>query len=189
MLSFGLFLPISPLLICWYIIVSIFIIIDYVLIVINICFDTREEEYVEYHFYNYFLFIIILLDIPVSLNTGFITRGKLIMDRKQSIFKYLKSVYFIVDVWSALWALIQLFLRSVLEETDDFLAALILVKFLKLARIDSLVRMYILRSSSASLYYEILKNFVLLTMVCHFFGSFFFFLDTVLVKNGWYSED
>ena len=33
------------------------------------------------------------------------------------------------------------------------------------------------------------KNLILLTLVCHTIGSFFFYLDLVLIENQWYPTE
>lgn len=72
---------------------------------------------------------------------------------------------------------------------SPFLNFIVFLKLLKINNFDNLIRKYIIKSSNVKLAYHILKHMMMLVMVCHFIGSFFFYLDIKLIDLGWYSTD
>ena len=104
-----------------------------------------------------------------------------IRDSRSIVENYIESVYLWVDIWAAGWSMVELILVHGFDTAFPFLPLLIFVKIVKVAEIDWLIRKYILRSSSALLYYQLGKHLFLFAMVCHVFGSLFFFLDVKLI--------
>ncbi len=49
------------------------------------------------------------------------------------------------------------------------------------------MKKYVIKSGSVLLYYQAAKNFVLLALLCHTIGSFYFLLSSYLYENGYYS--
>ena len=45
-----------------------------------------------------------------------------------------------------------------------------------------------IRSSSGLLYYAMVKNLILITLLCHTIGSFFFYIDLKMIDAGWYDS-
>ena len=66
---------------------------------------------------------------------------------------------------------------------------MIYIKIVKTSEFDNLIKKYIIKSPGLNLLYEMLKNLILLIIVCNVIGSFFFYLDLVLIDDGWYSHD
>lgn len=46
-----------------------------------------------------------------------------------------------------------------------------------------------IRSKSWQLFYQIIKHLLLLILICHLIGSFFFYLDIKLIEMGWYQPE
>ena len=63
-----------------------------------------------------------------------------------------------------------------------------MVKCVKGLEYNKIIKRYVIRSSTGLLYYAMIKNLVLLTLLCHIIGSFFFFLDIKLIELGWYDN-
>ena len=55
--------------------------------------------------------------------------------------------------------------------------------------IDSLFKKYIIKSFNKMLLYEVGKNFIILAMLSHFIGSFYFYIDVLMYQNNWYTTD
>lgn len=49
--------------------------------------------------------------------------------------------------------------------------------------------MYVIQSKKLQLGYQIVKYLILLVLVCHIIGSFFFYLDMELINLGWYEPE
>ena len=54
---------------------------------------------------------------------------------------------------------------------------------------DSLLRKYVIKSFTVFLYYEVAKNFIILALLCHIIGSFYFYIDVLMYENGWYPQN
>lgn len=54
---------------------------------------------------------------------------------------------------------------------------------------DKLIKKYVLKSASLILYYQMVKNLILLALLCHTIGSFFFYIDVLMIENDWYTPD
>lgn len=76
-----MFLPVSTKLILWYVFVIVYMLIDLVLTVIVNCFRHNTSRTVLFQIINNILPIILILDILISFNTGFIKNGKIILNR------------------------------------------------------------------------------------------------------------
>ncbi len=120
----------------------------------------------------------------ISLNTSFIENGRIITNKKASRIKYLKSKNFILDLISFAANLYQV-ITSTYQPSISFI---VLIKFNKVKDFDLLITKYIIRSPNVLLSYHIFKHMVLLIMVCHFIGSFFFYLDIKLIDLNWYPK-
>jgi hypothetical protein len=80
--SVKLFLPVSNQLIAWYAFVIFFVLADLVLTVIVNCFNDENSKVVLFEFINIAMPIVLIFDILISFNVGFIKNGKIILDRK-----------------------------------------------------------------------------------------------------------
>lgn len=76
-----MFLPVSTKLILWYVFVIAYMLVDLVLTVIVNCFRHNTSRTVLFQVINNILPAILILDILISLNTGFIKNGKIILNR------------------------------------------------------------------------------------------------------------
>lgn len=65
---------------------------------------------------------------------------------------------------------------------------MVFIKLAKIYYIDSLFRKYVIKSFTALLYYEVVKNFFLMALLCHVIGSFYFYIDVLMYENGWYQK-
>ena len=74
----GIFLPVSVFLIFWYFLVLLSITIDFILTILGLCFRNLYIQSIVGRYIIPIVFVILLLDIFVSFNTGFIKNGKII---------------------------------------------------------------------------------------------------------------
>jgi hypothetical protein len=103
-----LFLPVSAQLIAWYAFVIFFVIIDLVLTVLVNCFDHGPTKDVLFYFMNFAMPIVLILDIIISFNVGFIKNGKIILNRKAANKEYMATVYFYCDVLALISSIMQI---------------------------------------------------------------------------------
>ena len=80
--SVKLFLPVSTQLIAWYAFVIFFVLIDLILTVIVNCFNHDTSKILLFQFINNVMPIVLIFDIVISFNVGFIKNGKIILNRK-----------------------------------------------------------------------------------------------------------
>jgi hypothetical protein len=124
------------------------------------------------------------VDILVTFNTSFIKNGELITDKRSITENYAKSIYFIFDVSALICVIYQMSIHYSSKDEIDILHFLILVKFFKMKQFDLLIEKYWIRSKKWALLYAILKHLLLLVLLCHIIGSFFFLLDVKLANEG-----
>lgn len=121
----------------------------------------------------------------ISFNTSFIENGRIITNKSTLRIRYIRSVIFPLDLLVAVVTIVQISTQA----SYPFLNFIVYIKIIKLPKFDTLITMYVLRSQNVKLAYYIFKHLILLVMVCHLIGSFFFYLDIKLVQIGWYSQD
>ena len=167
--------------ILWYFSVLIVLTLDFILVIVYICFRSEEANLALRDGVLPILTIVCFFDILVTFNTSFIKNGQLVEDRKQIFWKYLASWYFFFDCVALIVALCQVILRYAFQDKLPFLNLLIMIKCVKAIEYNRLIKKYVIRTSSGLLYYAMIKNLILLTLVCHVIGSFFFFLDVKLI--------
>lgn len=63
---------------------------------------------------------------------------------------------------------------------------MIFIKLTTAYFLDMLFKKYIIKSFNVALFYEVCKNFLILATVCHIIGSFYFYIDVLMYKAGWY---
>ncbi len=103
-----LFLPVSTQLIAWYAFVIFFVIVDLILTVIVNCFDHGPSKDVLFYFINFTMPIVLILDIIISFNVGFIKNGKIILNRKAANKEYMSTVYFYCDILALINSIMQI---------------------------------------------------------------------------------
>ena len=67
------------------------------------------------------LVISMFIDILISFNTGYIKNGKIIQGRKEILKNYIFSVYFWIDLFSFVIALLELLFQRIFFEEYKFL--------------------------------------------------------------------
>lgn len=184
-----IFLPVSTGMIIWYFIVMLIIIFNFFFTIVFICFRSQTAQVIIHFIIAPLLIIVCTLDILMSLNTSFIQKGKLITDKHIIRSVYIRSIYFVFDLLSLIVVICQQILRRYFQNQLPFLNLLVFIKVFKVANFDTLIKKYVIKSSNVLLYYQIIKHFILLIMVCHLIGSLFFYLDLRLIQAGWYSTD
>ena len=93
-------------------------------------------------------------------------------------------MYFLLDVTVMVVTAIQIKYRY-----SALVSLVVYLKIYKIKNFDYLIRQYVIKSSNLKLTYLLLKHILMLVMVCHLIGSFFFYLDINLIRTAWYSKD
>jgi hypothetical protein len=101
-------LPVSTQLIAWYGFVIFFVIIDLILTVIVNCFNHIPSKDVLYYFIDFAMPVVLILDIMISFNVGFIKNGKIILNRKAANKEYMSTIYFYCDILALLNSILQI---------------------------------------------------------------------------------
>ncbi len=169
--------------------VIFYMLMDLILTVIVTCFNHDASEFILFHIVNNLLPIVLIFDILISLNTGFIKNGKIILNRKAANKEYFATVYFFCDVIALITSILQIgFQYSFMPEITLF-NYLIFIKLTTAFFLDSLFRKYVIKSFNGFIAYEVGKNFIILATLCHIIGSFYFYIDVLMYNNGWYTTD
>lgn len=105
-ITIPVFLPVSKYLIAWYFLLLFVVYVDFFVTIIVICYEDITARIILYEYINIMVFPLLIIDILLTFNTGFIQDGKMILVRKNIAKKYIKSIFFFVDVWSASWSFI-----------------------------------------------------------------------------------
>lgn len=182
------FLPISSITVAWEFIILLYIVLDFSLTILVTCFpsDTFLGE-ILYHYFDRILVILLVLDILFSLNTCIIRKGVVISERKAIAADYLKSVFFIVDVVSLVFSILQLIFNSV-KNYQNYYNFIVFIKIVKVYQFDRNIKRYGLKSFNSLLIYEILKNIAFLALMCHVIGCFAYLLDYNLMTEDYYNN-
>lgn len=182
------FLPISSITVAWEFIILLYIVLDFSLTILVTCFpsDTFLGE-ILYHYFDRILVILLVLDILFSLNTCIIRKGVVISERKAIAADYLKSVFFIVDVVSLIFSILQLIFNSV-KNYQNYYNFIVFIKIVKVYQFDRNIKRYGLKSFNSLLIYEILKNIAFLALMCHVIGCFAYLLDYNLMTEDYYNN-
>lgn len=98
-------------------------------------------------------------------------------------------MYFCFDAIALAVVICQMILRYDFQDKLPFLNLLMMVKVIKAIGYDNLIKKYVIRSSSGLLYYAMVKNIILLALVCHIVGSFFYYIDVKMIEKGWYKDN
>jgi hypothetical protein len=57
---------------------------DFALTIIVICYDNDSARFVLFSVLDYIMLFILILDLIITLNTGIIKNGKILLDRKNA---------------------------------------------------------------------------------------------------------
>jgi hypothetical protein len=183
-----LFLPISLITVAWEFVVLLYIVTDFSLTVLVQCFPTDPFlGEILYHYFDRILVIILIMDILFSLNTCIIRRGVVISERKAIAASYLKSPFFIVDIFSLVLSIMQIMLNS-LQKYQTYYNFIVFIKIVKVYQFDRNIKRYGLKSFNSLLIYEITKNIAFLALMCHVFGCFAYLLDYNLMVEDYYNN-
>ena len=96
------------------------------------------------------------------------------------------TVYFYCDVITLLTSILQIILQNTVFKEITLFHYIIFIKLTTAYFLDSLIRKYVIKSFNAMLLYEVFKNFIILSIISHIIGSFYFYIDVLMYQNGWY---
>ena len=195
------FHPESSLIVLWDMIAMIFIIYQSIEVPFRICFDIPLKG--AWNTLEFIITISFMLDILLNFNTGFYSRGSLIMNRKEIAKNYLKA-WFWIDLFSTLpytW-----FIDGALkdENVDDsnlyrapkllrlvkifrFLRILKMLRLTKLKRILMKIEDYIASNTLATAFVFI-RLLAVVFFIAHWTACWWFFVgnqDSAIYSTTW----
>lgn len=179
-----IFIPISAYLLIWSFLMLILVSADFMLTIVVQCFRNSSANVILYIYFDKLMPFVFLTDILISFNTCFMRNGIVVYSRKQIAKNYVQTIYFYVDIISLIASIIQ-FLHNSEETYDPAFNFVVFVKIIKVYHFDKLITRYALTSFNVLLIYQVLKNIFLLAFLCHIMGSFFFYLDILLIEAQW----
>ena len=136
-------------------------------------------------FIDAFTVLIFILDIPISLNSGFLNRGLIVTDRKRIVARYLRQGL-IIDVVTVLILIISPASGAL---WTNWLKLWLILKLIRLSEIDDFYmrKFNIYRKSKAV--YVIFKQIILIFVLSHVVGLIFYAMDYQFYITGYYPPD
>jgi len=162
---------------------------DLVLTVIVNCYDHGPSRVVLFQAINYLLPVILISDIAISFNVGIIKNGKIILNRRAANREYVMTIYFYCDIITLVMSFLQIIFQNTFMKDVNIFHYIIFIKLTTAYFLDSLIKKYVIKSFNALLFYEVCKNFVILAVISHLIGSFYFYIDVLMYQNNWYGTN
>lgn len=127
--------------------------------------------------------ILLIIDIPISMNTSLYNKGKLVTDRK-TILKFYLRTYFFIDLWSIL-PFQLLFVKEKISLDLKLTVVILLLKLLRIVHMRTLffsIEDY--WSSPTSVFLtRLLYFFIVFSLLCHWLCCFMEYLLTISMKD------
>lgn len=86
--------------------------VDLIITVLVTCFNDAHTQKFLYLVVNNILPIILIIDILISFNTGFIRNGKIVLDRKIANKDYIMTIYFYCDIIALITSIARIPLQN-----------------------------------------------------------------------------
>ena len=184
--KFPVFLPLATVSILWDFFVLIYILVDFVITVMTLCYESYYHiQDILYNYFDRIMVVVMALDILITFNTCQIFKGEIISNRKEIAWFYFKSRYFWVDVSCFIISVFQVGYNTNKNYSTGF-NFFIFAKVIKVYEFDKNIKRYALKSFDSLLIYEILKNIVFLSLICYTLGAFIYLIDYNLLQNNYY---
>lgn len=128
---------------------------------------------------NVICIVVFSADIFVQLNTGFLFRGMIILEKERAVSRYLRS-FFITDV-----LLVVILITSVTsrEYYTNIPKLLIILKFMRMFEIDELYLRKLSTSLKGKAIYVIGKQLITIFVIAHTLGTIFYAIDYSLTQG------
>ena len=128
---------------------------------------------------------IFILDIPMSLNCGYLFRGMIVRERKRIVARYLRKSFIIDIVW------IIIIMICPLSEVIwlNWFKLWIVFKLMRLWEIDAYYMRKLNIYRVAKAFYVIFKMIILIFILSHIVGLWFYAMDYYFLSSGYYSPD
>ena len=159
-----------------------------VTIIVN-CFNHGPARFLLFKVLNNILPVVLILDILISFNTGFIKNGKIIFNRKAANYEYIMTIYFYCDVIAFIFSILRIIFDNTIYSSVTVFDYIVFIKLTTASYTDSLFRKYIIKSFEFLLLYEVIKNFIILALLSHIIGSFYFYIDVIMYEEGWFQTN
>lgn len=111
----NLFLPVSKELIFWYLFVIAYMFTAFVMTILVNCFSHDYTKTILFEVVNNLMPVVLSLDILISLNTGFIKNGKIILNREAANIEYISTVYFYCDMIALVTSIMQISFQNTIS--------------------------------------------------------------------------
>jgi len=97
------------------------------------------------------------------------------------------TIYFYCDVIALVTSILKIiFQNTFMKDNITLFDYVVFVKLTTAYFLDSTFKKYVIKSFNSLLLYEVCKNFIILAIICHIIGSFYFYIDVLMYQNGWY---
>ncbi|OMJ86016.1 hypothetical protein SteCoe_12516 [Stentor coeruleus] len=195
------FHPESALIVSWDITAMVFIIYQSIEVPFRICFDIPLQG--GWNVLEFIITISFMFDILLNFNTGFYSRGSLIMNRKEIAKNYAKG-WFLIDFFSTMpytWFLDGALQDEKSEDTNLYRAPKILrlvkifrfMRILKLMRLTKLKRILMkiedyIASNALATAFVFLRLLAVVFFIAHWTACWWFFIgnqDSAIYSTTW----
>jgi hypothetical protein len=126
------------------------------------------------------LFILVfVVDVSVQFNTGYITRGAIILDRSRVINRYL-HYYFYFDLLLLIVLFVALASRNYYL---NYPKLLIIFKFMRMLQINGIIDRKLSTKVAAKTTYIVVKQLLTIFILSHSIGLIFWLISNSLINN------
>lgn len=128
------------------------------------------------------MILVLVGDMGVQLNTGFLKRGMIITDRKRVVRHYLRNYF----VWDMIFNMILILCLLTGSKYLNYGKYLWVFKLIRMSEMDD----YFLRSFNIhrgfKTIYVILKLIIIILILSHMVGIIFYIMDLYFLQSGYY---
>lgn len=135
------------------------------------------------YLWNWFALIVFIVDIFLMLNKGYFSEGILIMDRKRILSNYLKY-HFLIDSLTVLILFLCLVTKSY---ALNWAKLWLILKLYSLSKIDQIYQRKLQVHRLRKTIYVIARLLLIVLLLSHVMGLFFYSLDYYIYINGIYA--
>lgn len=129
--------------------------------------------------FNAFFILVFIGDIYVQLNSGYITKGAIILDRYRVVNRYLHyTLYFDLVLIAVLFSAIVSQVYAL-----NYAKLFVVLKFLRMFEFDELILRKLSTDVAIHTTYVISKQLVTIYLLSHTIGIIFYLIDFALLSN------
>lgn len=150
----------------------------------NVVWQAELDSWWSYLF-NFFAFIVLILDIFVCLSKGFYRQGVLILDKKEIYRHYLRT-HSAIDLIGLIVVMMSFFSGAFVL---NYIKTLFLLKMFNLYLIDVNFQRVLQFHRNYLTTYMVTRLIMIMVMSCHYLGGIFYAIDLYVYETNYYGPN